>query len=47
MKISEFDFDTPVTLRLFSIDDVVQIKFEDQISQSFVSLQCKELPLDI
>ena len=38
MKLKEFDFDSPVILRLFSIDDVVQIKFDDEISESFVSL---------
>ena len=38
MKLKEFDFDSPVILRLFSVDDVVQIKFDDEISESFVSL---------
>ena len=47
MELKEFDFDSPVILRLFNIDDVIQIKFEDELSESFVSLTCSELPLDI
>ena len=47
VKLSEFDFSDPIRLRLFNGEDVIQIKFEDQLAESFVSLKCSELPLDI
>ena len=47
IKIKDFDFDEAIKLRLFNGQDVVQIKFEDELAETFVSLKCSELPLDI
>ena len=57
IKIKDFDFDEAIKLRPFNGQDVVQIKFEDELAfsdyvikekeKTFVSLKCSELPLDI
>ena len=45
--LSDFDFDDEIELRLFNVDDIVQLTFRNDLEEFFVSLKCAELPLSL
>ena len=47
IALKDFDFDEEIVLRLFKPQDVVQITFQDDLAEFFVSLKCAELPLSL
>lgn len=44
--LNEIDFDSPFTLRTFTINDVLQIRIKD-IVETFASIKLAEVPLSI
>lgn len=45
--LSDFDFDDEIELRLFNVDDIIQLTFRNDLEEFFVSLKCAELPLSL